>query len=118
MTPDESKLVNIFMEAQAKPEGRMFSENVLAGIKAVLAAQPAGPSDDGREGRAALMDRAIYHLMLTDICTLILGSAVPIGPILSRADYPPELAKAVKWLKDVQDREMLARSSATDRSEG
>ena len=37
MTDDDSKLVDIFMEAQARPIGRSFSENILAGIRAVLA---------------------------------------------------------------------------------
>jgi hypothetical protein len=37
MTAYEKALVKTFMDAQAQPEGRMFSENVLAGLKAVMA---------------------------------------------------------------------------------
>lgn len=37
MTPDDSKLVDVFMAAQATPEGEMFSDNILRGLKAVLA---------------------------------------------------------------------------------
>lgn len=37
MTDYEKALVKTFMDAQAQPEGRMFSENVLAGLKAVMA---------------------------------------------------------------------------------
>ena len=37
MTKEERDLVDVFMRAQAEPEGRPFSENVLAGIKAVQA---------------------------------------------------------------------------------
>jgi hypothetical protein len=40
---EDKDLVRVFMEAQAAPEGRMFSENVLAGIRAALA--HAGPQD-------------------------------------------------------------------------
>jgi len=37
MSPEDRRLVDIFMKAQAEPVGRMFSENVLRGLKAVLA---------------------------------------------------------------------------------
>ena len=37
MTKEDRDLVDVFMKAQAEPTGRIFSENVLAGIKAVLA---------------------------------------------------------------------------------
>jgi hypothetical protein len=37
MTDYEKALVKTFMDAQAQPEGRLFSENVLAGLKAVMA---------------------------------------------------------------------------------
>lgn len=40
MTEADRRLVDIFMKAQAEPEGRIFSENVLAGLKAVLAFAP------------------------------------------------------------------------------
>lgn len=39
ISKEDLELVNIFMQAQAKHEGRIFTENVLAGIKAVLAAK-------------------------------------------------------------------------------
>ena len=46
MTPEERRLVDVFMTAQAEPEGRMFSENILAGIKAVLNMRSAGPNNE------------------------------------------------------------------------
>jgi len=36
MKPEDKRLVDIFMKAQAEPTGEMFSENVLRGLKAVL----------------------------------------------------------------------------------
>ena len=47
MTDDDSKLVDIFMEAQARPIGRSFSENILAGIRAVLAYRSTEASREG-----------------------------------------------------------------------
>lgn len=35
MTPEDKALVALFMAAQAQPEGRLFSENILAGCLAV-----------------------------------------------------------------------------------
>ena len=46
MTPEERRLVDVFMTAQAEPEGRMFSENILAGIKAVLNMRSTGPNNE------------------------------------------------------------------------
>jgi hypothetical protein len=37
MNDEDRQLVKIFMDAQATPEGEPFSENVLRGLKAVLA---------------------------------------------------------------------------------
>ena len=46
MTPEERRLVDVFMTAQAEPEGRMFSENILAGIKAVLNMRSTVPNNE------------------------------------------------------------------------
>ena len=51
MTKADRALVDTFMKAQAEPTGRMFSENVLAGIKACLAA------------RSEAIQKAYDHLM-------------------------------------------------------
>lgn len=36
MAPEDRRLVEIFMAAQSAPPGRLFSDNVLAGLKAAL----------------------------------------------------------------------------------
>ena len=92
--------------------------SALAGKVAVMTAPRSEQGTSDREGRAAIMDRTIYHRMLTDLCTLILGSAAPIGPMRSRADYPPELAKAIKWLKDVQAREQARPAERPENDRG
>lgn len=44
------------------------------------------------------------HGRLQDLVSLILGSAVPIGPMRSRKDYPSELAGAIELLKHIAEK--------------
>lgn len=70
MAPEDRRLVEIFMNAQDSPPGRLFSENVLAGIKAILGHSEAGvavrgklPTTEAHRQRHLELYRALDELL-------------------------------------------------------
>jgi hypothetical protein len=57
---EDRALVDVFMKAQAEPEGRIFSENILAGIKAAMRYRKQSTVMDAIEFGGALI--AIAYL--------------------------------------------------------
>lgn len=70
MTPEDRRLVEIFMNAQESQPGRVFSENLLAGIKAILGHSEAGvaprgkiPTTEAHRQRHVELHRALDELL-------------------------------------------------------
>ena len=86
MTDDDSKLVDIFMEAQARPIGRSFSENILAGIRAVLAY---------RSTEADKRDAARYRWLRAQAIRLPTAWPLPVVQAVVWEDKKPEAIDSV-----------------------
>ena len=67
---DDRKLVDIFMKAQATPEGEMFSDNILRGIKAVLSARAEALPTEAPSAVVDAMFNTGIALSLNDVQTL------------------------------------------------
>lgn len=87
MSDADEKLLTTFMEAQNKLEGRLFSENVLAGIKAVLRMQS--------ETKANVC-------VPLDVARLIRKVCLPHNPNKCRGWHPDNLAAVRTFIAAVE----------------
>lgn len=113
MSDEDRKLVDIFMAANATPQGRMFSEALLAGIKAVIAADRAAANAPASENRprkelVESMNEIIHDHVVTMQAAVIewqhgKGAEAAMGWIANTLEGPGHLPGAEEpWGKDAQ----------------